>query len=481
MVDIIASTQINNQNLTDLDSLWIKIKSDFKNSFGKEIYEKWFTKIELNLAAQDEVIMSVPSKFLRDWIRREYLNKNLKTRKNIKEIWLKHKPNLKKISVIYIEPVKVNKEADKEKIINNKPQENIVSISKYNNIFSLGIELNPKFTFDNFIVGSCNKLASSLAKVIAKVEESLFSLQDINPLFLYGGVGLGKTHLSQAIAWHIRENDTSSKVVYISAERFMYQFVKALRQKDISTFKERIRSIDILIIDDLQFISGKEGTAEELLNTLNHFIENNKKVVLVCDKSPGDLNDVSGKLKSKIASGFISDFKCPNYETRLEILKHKVKDFNFVINTEILELIASKINSNIRDLEGALKKIAANHIFTGQEISIKNTKELLKDLFRTNHNETTIEKIQKITANYFDIKISDLKSNSRLREIARPRQISMYLCKNLTSKNLPEIGREFGGKNHATVIHAIRKIEELIEENSKFGANIKNLEEKITN
>lgn len=467
-------SQINNSANTS-ETIWLSVVATFKNS-NSNIFDKWLSKINLHSYSDHEVIMSVPSKFLRDWIKREYLDKKSPNSKNIKEIWLEHNPNLKKISIICIEP------ETPEEPFNSKVQQipgNVISISKYDNIFPIGIELNPQFTFANFIVGPCNKLASSVAKVIAKVEKSLFSEREINPLFLYGGVGLGKTHLAQAIAWHIKENDKSSKVVYLSAERFMHQFVKSLRAQNIIDFKEQFRSIDILIIDDLQFISGKDGTQEELLNTLNHLIENNKKIILVCDKSPGDLTDISTKLKSKIASGFIADFRCPNYETRLEILKSKVKNFEFEIKNEILELIAGKINSNIRDLEGALKKLIANHMFTKEEINLKNTKELLKDLFRTNHNETTIEKIQKITAEYFEIKIADLKSNSRLREFARPRQIAMYLAKNLTSKNLPEIGREFGGKNHATVIHAIKKTEALIFNNAKFALTLKNLEEKI--
>lgn len=468
-----SSNQTMLQFEEETPSFWDLILADFQQYFDQNTYEKWLSKIELHSHSEQEIILSAPSKFLRDWIKREYLEKNSQSQKSIKEILLKHNPNLKKFSIIYLEP-EINTE-----ITSNASQSNIVSISKHDNIFSIGIELNPQFTFANFIVGPCNKLACSIAKIIAKIEKSLFLEREINPLFLYGGVGLGKTHLAQAVAWHIKENDKSSKVVYISAERFMHQFIKSLRSQNIIDFKEHFRSIDILIIDDLQFISGKDGTQEELLNTLNNLIESNKKIILVCDKSPGDMLDISTKLKSKISSGFIADFKCPNYETRLEILKSKARNFDFEINNQILELIAGKINSNIRDLEGALKKVVANHIFTGEEITLNNTKELLKDLFRTNHNETTIEKIQKITCEYFDIKISDLKSNSRLREFARPRQIAMYLTKKLTNKNLPEIGKEFGGKNHATVIHAIKKTEDLIMNNSKLALNIKNLEEKI--
>ncbi len=321
-----------------------------------------------------------------------------------------------------------------------------------------------------------------MARIIAKAEDAKFNHQDmdINPLFLYGGVGLGKTHLAQAVAWHIKENNKISKVVYLSAERFMYQFVQSLRNKDIMEFKERFRSIDVLIIDDLQFLAGKEGTQEELFHTLNNLIENNKQVILVCDKSPGDLANIDQKLKSKISSGMIVDFKCPDYETRLEILKSKSKNSGMNIEAGVLELLAEKINSSIRDLEGALKKLVANNIFTGEIINIENTKNLLKDLFRTNHSSVAIEQVQKKVADYFNIKIVDLKSSSRSRDVARPRQIAMYLARNLTRKSLPDIGREFGGKNHATVIHAIKKVEELMLADSKLAAEIKNLEEQLS-
>lgn len=475
------NTQLIQNSTSEFQDLWQEIVSQIKASFDETTYNKWLSKIQLHSCDEHQLVIGAPSKFLRDWIRREYLEKRLPNNKNIKEICLEQNPNFKKISIIHVEQEKKANDNIASKITKNQSQSNVVSISKHDNLFSFGIDLNPKFTFENFITGPCNKLACAVAKVICKIDETLFNENDVNPLFLYGGVGFGKTHLAQAIAWHIKENDKKSKVVYISAERFMYQFVKSLRSQSIIDFKEQFRSIDILIIDDLQFISGKDGTQEELFNTLNNLIENNKKIILVCDKSPGDLNDISTKLKSKISSGFIADFKCPSYETRLEILKSKSKNFDFEIPSEVLELIANKINSNVRDLEGALKKITANYIFTGEEISVKNTKILLKDLFRTNHNESTVEKIQKITATHFGIKISDLKSSSRVREIARPRQMAMYLSKTLTDKNLPEIGKEFGGKGHATVIHAIKKVEELKESDSTFAAQLKELEDKINN
>lgn len=456
--------------------IWQKICSHMVSEFGEETYNRWFSKLELVSSSSHEIIMSVPSKFLRDWIKREYLNQGGLSGKGIAGVLAREHFNFSKISVIY----SGKEEAAKPNNVIEQPSQ-VVSISKYDNLFTLGVELNPKYTFENFVVGKCNQLAYNLAKVKAGAAKMDFISGDCNPLFLYGGVGLGKTHLAQAIAWYIKENNKNTRVIYLSAERFMYQFVQSLRNKDIMEFKERMRAIDVLIIDDLHFIVGKEGTQTELLNTINSMVENNKKLVFVCDRSPGDLSDIDQKLKSKISGGMIVDFKCPDYETRLQILKSKAKLIapELEIKEQILTLLASKINSNIRDLEGALKKLIANHLFTGDEINLENTKAVLQDLFRTNHNSTTIEAIQKKVAEYFSIKIADLKSANRARNFARPRQIAMYLCKSLTSKSFPDIGQAFDGKNHATVIHAVKKVEELMLSDSAFAMDIKKIEESL--
>lgn len=471
----IQPTLVNSDNKSDNKSLWQKVCSSFIAEFGEEIYNRWLTKLELVSALGNEVVMSVSSKFLRDWIKREYLNSGGLSGKGIAKIFADENPDFKKVSIIY------SKEENHETNFENGGETGkIISISKYDNVFTLGIDLNPKFTFENFVVGKSNQLAYNMARVLAG-DNKLSFLDEANPLFLYGGVGLGKTHLAQAIAWYIKDNNKNSKIIYLTAERFMNQFVQSLRNKDIMEFKERIRAIDMLIIDDLQFITGKDGTQEELLYTLTSLVENNKKIVLVCDRSPGDLSDIDEKLKSRISGGFVVDFKCPDYETRLAILKAKAKSIasELEIDEKVLSLLASKINSNIRDLEGALKKMIANYMFTGEEINVENAKILLKDLFRTNHNDTTIDVIQKNVAKYFSVKLSDLKSTDRSRNIARPRQIAMYLAKNLTSKSLPDIGREFGGKNHATIIHAIKKVEELMFNDSAFAMDVKKIEELI--
>jgi chromosomal replication initiator protein len=466
------------QTFSNLDekSLWKKVSARLIAEFGEEIYNRWLAKLELVSASEHEVIMSVPSKFLRDWIKREYLNSGGFSGKGIAKTLIDENPNFKKISIIYSESQEISVKNSE----NKEDKGQIISLSKYDNVFTLGIDLNPKFTFENFIVGKSNQLAYNMARVLAGDKKTDF-IDESNPLFLYGGVGLGKTHLAQAVAWYIKDNNKNSKVIYLSAERFMYQFVQSLRNKDIMEFKERIRSIDVLIIDDLQFIDGKDGTQEELLYTLNNLVENNKKIILVCDRSPGDLKDIDEKLRSRVSGGMIVDFKCPDYETRLAILKAKTKSISaeLEISETVFSLLASKINSNIRDLEGALKKMIANNMFTGEEINVENAKTILKDLFRTNHNGTTIEAIQKKVAEYFSVKIADLKSTDRSRNIARPRQIAMYFAKNLTSKRLPDIGREFGGKNHATVIHAVKKVEELMFSDSAFAMDVKKIEEII--
>lgn len=449
--------------------LWEGFFSALKANFGQEIFDKWLSKLELYSFSESEVIMSAPSKFIRDWIKREYLEKG------IKKLWLKQISSLKKVSIIHIE----NEEDKAQEISKNTQVNNVVNLSKYDNVFTFGADLNPKFTFENFVEGSSNKLACKAAKVISGQQNDAIDTRDINPLFLYGGVGLGKTHLGQAIAWHTKENNKKSKAVYLSAERFMHQFVQSIRNKDVVEFKEKFRSIDLLIIDDLQFIAGKEGTQEELLHTISSLVEDNKKVVLICDRSPGDLNNIGEKLKSRLSAGMTVDFKAPDYETRLAILKSKTKNLDIKIEEEVLILLASKINSSVRDLEGALKKLVINQVLTGENVTLQNANILLQDLLRTASQVINIDDIKKQVAAHFAISLKDLNSTSRARNIARPRQVAMYFAKQLTQKSLPDIGHSFGGKNHATVIHSVKTVEKLMAQDADFAISVRNIEEKL--
>ncbi|MFT5703793.1 MAG: chromosomal replication initiator protein [Rickettsiales bacterium] len=449
---------------------WQNFVVELKVECGEEIFEKWLSKIELYSLLESEIVMSAPSKFLRDWIAREYID-------SIKKIWKNQIPTLRKFSIIHIENTSKQNSSQIEKAANKN---NIVNISKYDNVFSLGTDLNSKFTFDNFVVGKSNQLAVMAAKIMAGEENSNINPSDVNPLFLYGGVGLGKTHLGQAIAWHTKENNKKVRAIYLSAERFMHQFVQSIRSKDVVEFKEKFRSIDLLIIDDLQFIIGKEGTQEELLYTISNLVGDNKKVILICDRSPGDLNNVGDKLRSRMSAGMVADFKCPDYASRLEILNRKSINIEPKIPTEVLELLANNINSSIRDLEGALKKLMFNQISSGENINLQSANSLLQDLFRTAKSDLSIADIKKAVGHCFSVNVKDLDSASRSRKFARPRQISMYLSKILTTKSLAEIGDNFGGKNHATVIHAVKTVEKLMAQDLELASEVRIIEESLT-
>jgi chromosomal replication initiator protein len=293
-----------------------------------------------------------------------------------------------------------------------------------------------------------------------------------NPLFLYGGVGLGKTHLMHAIAWHIRSSAPQRRVIYLSAEKFMYQFIRALRFKDTMAFKEQFRSVDVLMIDDVQFISGKDSTQEEFFHTFNALVDQNRQIVISADKSPSDLEGMEERLKSRLGWGLVADLHPTSYELRLGILQAKAEQRRAQIPAKVLEFLAHKITSNVRELEGALNRIAAHAQLVGREVTLESAQEVLHDLLRANDRRVTIDEIQKRVAEHYNIRLSDMHSARRSRAVARPRQVAMYLAKQLTPRSLPEIGRKFGGRDHTTVMHAVRKIEELRESDRALAEDL---------
>jgi chromosomal replication initiator protein len=331
-------------------------------------------------------------------------------------------------------------------------------------------KLDSRFIFKNFVVGTPNEFAYTAAQAVS---ESKAAQAGSNPLFLYGGVGLGKTHLMHAIAWHIQKTNPDRKVVYTSAEKFMNKFITALRSNDIMNFKERYRSVDVLMVDDVQFICGKESTQEEFFHTLNSLIDNNKQVVISADRSPSSLENMEERIKSRLGWGLVADIHNTTYELRLGILKSKVAKHNIVIPKDVLEFLARKIVSNVRELEGALNKVLAHTNITGQPINLDSTREILRDLLRSNEKIITIEDIQRKVADRYSLKFSDMSSNKRLRTVVRPRQMAMYLAKLLTNRSLSDIGRKFGGKDHTTVIHSVKTIEGLIETDREFSEDMK--------
>ncbi|MFO7920425.1 MAG: chromosomal replication initiator protein DnaA [Nioella sp.] len=322
--------------------------------------------------------------------------------------------------------------------------------------------LNPAFTFSNFVVGKPNELAHAAARRVAEGGAVSF-----NPLFLYGGVGLGKTHLMHAIAWALRTNKPDLKVVYLSAEQFMYRFIRALRDQDTISFKEVFRSIDVLMVDDVQFIAGKNSTQEEFFHTFNALVELGKQIIISGDRAPVDMEELDSRIASRLQCGLVVDLHPTDYELRLGILQQKVeaqreRTPDLRIAPGVLEFVAHRVSTNVRVLEGALTRLFAFADLIGCEITMDMTQECLSDILRATDRKVTMDEIIKKTCEHYHLRQSDLMSPSRARNIARPRQMAMYLCKKLTSRSLPEIGRKFGGRDHTTILHGVRKIEELI-------------------
>lgn len=431
--------------------LWKSVKDDLLNHYGEAIFSSWFSKLHMLEADNNKILLAVPTNFMRDWIKSNYLS-------TIKQLWQHYShgnqeievttaANLPEFNHVVILP-------SGEKTEDKTQEENIGSSP-----------LDARFTFENFVVGPPNQLAYAAAQAVA---ESKSAIAESNPLFLYGSVGLGKTHLMHAIAWQIKKIHPERKVIYMSAEKFMYQFVRALRNKDVISFKERFRSVDVLMIDDIQFICGKDSTQEEFFHTFNALIDNNRQMVISCDRSPSDLDNVEERIKSRLGWGLVADVHSTTYELRIGILQSKVEQMNISIPQNVIEFLAGKITSNVRELEGALNKVVAHSTLIGREITLDNTREILRDLLRANERIVTVEEIQKKVASRYNIKVSDMSSNCRSRDVARPRQLAMYLSKVLTPKSLADIGKKFGKKDHTTVIHAVKKIEELCENDREF-------------
>ncbi len=300
-----------------------------------------------------------------------------------------------------------------------------------------------------------------------------------NPLFLYGGVGLGKTHLMHAIAWRVKQRDPGRRIVYLSAEKFMYQFIRALRSKDTMGFKELFRSVDLLMVDDVQFISGKDSTQEEFFHTFNALVDRGRQIVISADRSPSDLNGLEERIRSRLSWGLVADIHPTTYELRLGILQSKAEQVGVDVPARVIEFLASRITSNVRELEGALNRIMHQAGLTGRPVSIEMAQEILKDVLRAADRRVTIEEIQKVVVEHYGIRLADMSSSRRSRAIARPRQVAMYLAKILTPRSLPEIGKRFGNRDHTTVMHAVRQIEKLSAEDRALADDVEQLKRRL--
>ena len=451
-----------------LKDQWNMVKELIATDIGVSHSKSWIEPLELLGLDGMMLVLGSPNSFAKDWVENHYLE-------SIEKSWKQINMVIQGVKIIIHEaPVTIANTNYHIIPTQVRAQESFDSFEKEEAGTYTGAPLDNRFTFENFVVGKPNELAYAAA---LRVAES--STPQFNPLFLYGGVGLGKTHLMHAIAWKIRQCHPARKVIYLSAEKFMYQFVRALRYKDMVSFKDQFRAVDVLMIDDVQFISGKDTTQEEFFHTFNALVDKNHQVIVSADKSPSDLENMEERLKSRLGWGLVADIHPTTYELRLGILQAKSAALGVKMPKEVLEFLAFKITSNIRELEGALNRILAHASLVGRSISLDTTQEVLRDLLRSNDQRLTVEEIQRKVAEYFSIKMSDMVSNRRMQNIARPRQIAMYIAKQLTSKSLPEIGRKFGGRDHTTILHAVRKIQELCADDFDFANDVEILKRSL--
>ena len=456
---------------SDINNQWEEICGQLKMEFGETAFNSWLKPLNVSSFSDGIINISAPTAFMKNWVIAHYSER-------IHRILERKNPEIKQVQFIVQNLSGGNshhRDSSLAKRISSTPApQNLYGFSNLNSSYNDNdyfiSKLNPAYTFDNFVVGKTNEFAYAAARKVAESRNISF-----NPLFLYSGVGLGKTHLMHAIAQYIKQNDPNRTVVYISAEQFLYKFVNALRYKDTDAFKEQFRSVDVLMIDDVQFLANKAKTQDEFFYTFNSLIESGKQIILSADKSPNDLDGIENRLKSRLNSGLVADIMPTDFDLRLGILHKKAEQLGIVLPNNVAEFLAQKISSNIRELEGSLKRIAAHSLLlSGHEITIDMTQDVLKDMLRSIDRKTTIDEIQKKVAEYFNISVKEMQSSRRARNVARPRQIAMYLAKQLTSRSLPEIGRKFD-RDHTTVMHAVRKVEELIVEDTSMAESVENL------
>ncbi|MGI9451224.1 MAG: chromosomal replication initiator protein DnaA [Geminicoccaceae bacterium] len=477
----------------DLEQQWALVKSQLRAEYGDTAYKTWLASLALEGLEGERVRLSVPTRFLRDWIASHYADR-------IKVLWRRTNPVVDGIaltvaqgqSVISRASETLDRSGDRSggraggasgsssspgsissKVTALSPAAPVAEIGPSAEVSA---PLDPRCTFENFVVGKPNELAFAAAKRVAELNQLPF-----NPLFIYGGVGLGKTHLMHAIAWEIQRQAPDRKVVYLSAEKFMYQFIRALRFKDTMSFKELFRSFDVLMVDDVQFIGGKDSTQEEFFHTFNTLVDRGSQIVISSDRSPSELSGLEERIRSRLGWGLVVDIHPSTYELRLGILQSKAEAMAAQVKVpdRVLEFLAHRITSNIRELEGALNRIVAQATLVGRAITLEMAQEVLQDLLRAHERRITIDEIQKRVAEHYSIKLSDMHSARRARVVARPRQVAMYLAKQLTPRSLPEIGRRFGGRDHTTVMHAIRKIEELRTSDAVINEDIELLRRQL--
>lgn len=427
---------------------WARIQAKLQKEVGQDAYKNWIEPLVLTDVQGAVAKFTAPTGFIGTWVSRHYGDK-------IKSHFVSEGQNIDRLDF------HVRTGTTKAQTPTQSAQAKTEQAPTSQNGSLKGSRLDPRYTFDSFVVGKPNELAHAAARRVAEGEAVTF-----NPLFLYGGVGLGKTHLMHAIAWDLQTRSPEKKVLYLSAEQFMYRFVQALRFKDTIGFKELFRSVDVLMVDDVQFIAGKDSTQDEFFHTFNALIDQNKQIIISADRAPGEIDGMEERIKSRLQWGLVVDLHPTDYELRLGILQSKAEKHGKMnpevsLNSGVLEFMAHRISSNVRVLEGALTRLFAFGSLVGKPVTLEMAQECLSDILRASDKKVTVEEIIRKVTDHYNIRMSDMMSPRRARSVARPRQMAMYLAKKLTSKSLPEIGRRFGGRDHTTVIHAVKKIDEL--------------------
>ena len=456
---------LNKNEIQKID--WEKIQLEMKNKFGKDIFDSWLRKINFSGEFSNYILLNVSTRFLRDWITSRYLDQILQIVKS-------HKREIGRIEISV-----VDNNTD-EKNYENKNEKKAVSpnnnVSFIKDFFFQYNRIDPNKNFDNFIIGSSNKIAFEASK---KVSEKT---SHYNPLYIYGGVGMGKTHLLNSIGLSLKD---TQKVMFISAERFMYQFVKSIKSNDMVKFKEYFRNADVFLIDDIQFMNGKETLQEEFFHTFNSLLEKGSQIIISGDRPPNKLYKIQERIKSRFSGGLVIDIQQPDFELRYKIVKVKSEELKkyysdqINISEEIQKFISSEIKNSIRELVGALNRVVSFSRIYNKTPNLSETKIVLKDLLNLPENKVSVDMIQSLVCKFFKISKNEMLSSRRSRYLVRPRQTAIYLTKILTSKSLPEIGREFSNRDHTTVIHSIKTIENLKKNDTELCANIDTLKNQI--
>lgn len=463
--NVVALEKFNVEPSQNILDAWNIVYQSMRNVFGEAVFRSWLKPMQLQAFYQGTMEISVPTRFMRDWIQGNYQDQIL-------ELCQKQDATIERLQ--FVVQVQNQIQTDDETNENKTHQSNQnVKIDSPSSEASLSAPLDPRFTFESFVIGEPNAFAHAACRRVIEAEGMPF-----NPLYIYGSVGLGKTHLMHAMARSLREKG-KGEVVYLSAEKFMYQFVRALRDNNSMAFKEQLRNVDVFMIDDIQFIAGKDSTQEEFFHTFNALVDNGKQIIIAGDRAPMDLEGLDERLKSRMGWGLVADIRPSTLELRLNIVKSKAETLGLGLPEDVAIFLANKITSNIRELEGALNRLAVQADMSGQTTTLETAQDVLSDVLRSYERRITIDEIQRKVAEHYTLRLQDMHSSRRSRNVARPRQVAMYLCKKLTPRSLPEIGRKFGGRDHTTVMHAVRKIDELIGDDVAFADEVKQLTRKL--